>query len=245
MITNLDEDVALELLTMLVHVYFPMHFDDGLRGLLGDLDVFHIILADRAPELYVHLIALGEHESSHPGDPPIINAFVSSWLSTLFVYVLPLKKLVVVWDSVFSEGSGTRAQHPPRAAHAHAASYERRRARTDKPHGGAARRPAGRGGGARPTEVILRCALSLFLLMRDDLLKLRSAIEFYAQLQAIPTMLASHDDPLFPNDSILQVHGHRPVIGRKGTKAGASNAQRPSSASRPFLPPPLLFILDF
>ena len=80
MITNLDEDVALELLTMLVHVYFPMHFDDGLRGLLGDLDVFHIILADRAPELYVHLIALGEHESSHPGDPPIINAFVSSWL---------------------------------------------------------------------------------------------------------------------------------------------------------------------
>ena len=117
LVANMDEDAALELLTMLVHVYFPTHFDDGLCGLLGDLDVFHLMFADRAPDLYAHLLELSDKASAYPGDPPVINAFVSSWLSTLFIYVLPLPKLLSVWDAMFTDGSGTRlriSRSPPR-----------------------------------------------------------------------------------------------------------------------------------
>jgi len=106
LVMDMNEDAALELLTILVHVYFPTHFDEGLRGLLGDIDVFHIMLADRAPDLYMHLLALGSEGSVHPGDPPVINAFISSWLSTLLINIMPLKKLLWIWDAMFTDGSG-------------------------------------------------------------------------------------------------------------------------------------------
>jgi hypothetical protein len=113
LVADHDEDMALELLTLLVHVYFPQHFDEGLRGLMGDLDVFHLMLADRAPDLYAHLLALGEQAGAHPGDPPVINAYVSQWLSTLFINVVPLSRLLRIWDALFTEGPGPPPPTPP------------------------------------------------------------------------------------------------------------------------------------
>jgi hypothetical protein len=53
--------------------------------------------------------------------------------------------------------------------------------------------------------MVLRCILSLFLLMREDLMQLRSAVDVYAQLQSLPALLAKRDDPLFPGDTVLKV----------------------------------------
>jgi len=60
--------------------------------------------------------------------------------------------------------------------------------------------------------VILRCALALFLLMKNDLMRLSSAVDFYAELQGIPTALANDHFPLFPHRTLLEV---RPSMCRR------------------------------
>jgi len=94
------EEEAFIVLTSFVRFYFPLYFTDQMRGLLVDLEAFHVLLADRNPGLYVHLKRL----SDDVGDPPILNPFVSSWLSSLLVSMLPHAKLIRLWDAIFVEG---------------------------------------------------------------------------------------------------------------------------------------------
>ena len=54
--------------------------------------------------------------------------------------------------------------------------------------------------------------------MKKDLLQLHSAVEFYAQLQSIPTALANRDDPLFPGNSVLKVSLNVPYVAARLTR---------------------------
>jgi len=100
LVMALKEEETFIVLTSLVRFYFPDYFTDTMGGLIVDLEIFHVLLADRNPALYVHLKRL----SDEVGDPMIVNPFVSSWLSSLLVSLLPQAKLIRLWDAILVEG---------------------------------------------------------------------------------------------------------------------------------------------
>ena len=73
-VMDFNEDCTLFVITVLSRMYLPNYFSEKMEGLLCDLDVFHVLMADRLPTLYAHL----QNISQESNDPPVINMFVSS-----------------------------------------------------------------------------------------------------------------------------------------------------------------------
>jgi len=103
----MNEEKSFYILTVLIKILFPDYFSNGMKGLLTDLEVFHIMFVCCMPSLYFHLKSLSED----PSDPPIINPFVSSWVSSLFSQMLSHDKLLRLWDSILIEGTEMLLRH--------------------------------------------------------------------------------------------------------------------------------------
>eukprot|EP01135_Chromosphaera_perkinsii_P000673 Nk52_evm1s148 gene=Nk52_evmTU1s148 len=102
LISNKDEEGTFLLLSTFVEELLPRDFFcEKMKGLLVDLRVFQMLFEEYMPQLSAHLDAM---RTSKKIEPPLLDAFVSNWFSTLFVNLLPHKCLIRVWDALLCEG---------------------------------------------------------------------------------------------------------------------------------------------
>ena len=92
-----EEEAAFWMLVVLVERLLPAdYFTDGLTGVRVDSEILLDLMRERLPALHAHF--------NECGALPLLPMVTTQWFISLFVYWLPTRGLLRLWDCFFADG---------------------------------------------------------------------------------------------------------------------------------------------